>query len=305
MTKVNFSKLPEADVLLTAIKERSKKGLNSNIFVIGLSGTGKSSTSIRVAELLEEKRKEEEETIPQIFIIDSLLELIKSLRKSKEGDIIISEEVSVLFSSRRAMAGDNVSIGKVMDTCRKKQLTIISNAPIWGSIDSHLRGMGHFLIETLRINKTQKVVVSKFHRLQTNPSSGKTYRHTMQRDGRDVSRMFTKMPSSNTWNDYENQKDKFMDELYERLQNEQEKKQEKFQKDLSKKNTSIRDLSQRELQVHQLFFRQNKTRKEIAEGFGISPQRVGRIIKSIVEKSKNEKSEKEKTVSKDSGADIK
>ena len=59
MTKVNFSKLPEADVLLTAIKERSKKGLNSNIFVIGLSGTGKSSTSIRVAELLEEKRKEE------------------------------------------------------------------------------------------------------------------------------------------------------------------------------------------------------------------------------------------------------
>ena len=195
MTKVNFSKLPEADVLLTAIKERSKKGLNSNIFVIGLSGTGKSSTSIRVAELLEEKRKEEEETIPQIFIIDSLLELIKSLRKSKEGDIIISEEVSVLFSSRRAMAGDNVSIGKVMDTCRKKQLTIISNAPIWGSIDSHLRGMGHFLIETLRINKTQKVVVSKFHRLQTNPSTGKTYRHTMQRDGRDVSRMFTKMPS--------------------------------------------------------------------------------------------------------------
>lgn len=303
MEKVDFSKLSEADVLLTSIEERSSKGLNSNLFVIGLSGTGKSSTSIRLAELIQEKRKEK--TIPEIFIIDSLLDLIKALRKSKEGDIIVSEEVSVLFSSRRSMAGDNVNVGKVMDTCRKKQLTIISNAPIWGSIDSHMRAMGHFLIETLRINKTQKVVISKFHRLQTNPSSGKTYRHTMQRNERDVSRMFTKMPSKERWDTYEKQKDKFMDDLYERLQNEQEKKQEKLQKDLSKKDTSIRDLSPRELQVHQMLFRQGHTQKEIAIKLGVSPSRVNVIVKNILKKSENEKSQLAINVKKDTGGGIK
>tara|TARA_R100001530_G_scaffold112862_2_gene79841 strand:- start:2146 stop:3024 length:879 start_codon:yes stop_codon:yes gene_type:complete len=244
----DFENMPEADVVLNHINTRYKKGLNSNIYIIGLSGSGKSSTSIRLAELLFKSRDEK----PSITIVDSLLELLRAIRSSKNGDIVVIEEVSVLFPSRRAMAAENVSIAKVLDTCRKKELCLISNAPLWNSIDSHMRALGHILIETLRVNKTEKVVVSKFHRLQTNPLSSKTYRHTMQRDGRDVARMFTRMPSIERWRDYENQKDKFMDELYERLEGEQEFKNKKMERAMGIYKFGMLGLSEKQKEMIKL-----------------------------------------------------
>lgn len=281
MQNLDFSNMPEADVIVDRIMERFNKGLNTNLYIIGLSGTGKSSTSIRLGELIEIEFKKD----LQISIVDSLLEFIRAIRNSKEGDIIIIEEASVLFPSRRAMASDNVSIGKVLDTCRKKRLIIISNAPIWGSIDSHMRAMGHFLIETLRINKTQRVVVSKFHRLQTNPLSGKTYRHTLQRAGRDVSRMFTIMPSKERWDSYEEQKDKFMDELYQRLENEQNLKKKKLDKQSGLINPKVKKLTEQELIVHRMFNVNDSRVEDISEKLNVSTRRVYTIINNIKKKS--------------------
>lgn len=280
--ETDYSKIPESDVIVDRIIERFNKGLNTNLYIIGLSGTGKSSTSIRLGELIDIEFKKN----LKISIVDSLLELIRAIRNSKEGDIIIIEEVSVLFPSRRAMAADNVSIGKVLDTCRKKRLIIISNAPIWGSIDSHMRAMGHFLIETLRINKTQNVVVSKFHRLQTNPLSGKTYRHTLQRGGRDVSRMFTKMPSKEKWDSYEQQKDIFMDELYQRLENEQNIKQKKFDKQIVRDKPHLQELTPKESEVNRLVNEKGLTQNEAAKFMDVSAARVSVLMKNIFKKSK-------------------
>jgi Cdc6-like AAA superfamily ATPase len=243
----NFDEMPEADIVVNYVNTRLNKGLNTNIYIIGLSGTGKSSTSLRVGELINDTRDEDNK--PNITVVDSLLELIKAIRTSKSGDIIIIEEVSVLFSSRRAMTGENVSISKVLDTCRKKELCLISNAPLWPSIDSHMRALGHIIIETLRVNKTDKVVVSKFHRLQTNPLYAKTYRHTMQRDGVDVARMFTRMPSRERWEAYEKQKDKFMDELYEQLEGEQVAKDKKRERQMGIYKYGLRGLSEKQTQM--------------------------------------------------------
>ncbi len=245
--KIDFSKIPEADVVIRHINERFRKGLNSNIFIIGLSGTGKSSTSIRIGELLMDTRPEDKK--PNITIADSLLELLRALRISKKGDIIIIEEISVLFSSRRSMTSENVSIGKVLDTCRKREVTLISNAPIWKTIDSHMRALGHILIETLRVNKREQIVVSKFHRLQTNPSSGKTYRHTMQRDGMDVSRMFTRMPDLKRWNEYEKKKDEFMDDLYEKLEDQEIAKNKKMEREMSRDRWGMNSLSEKQVEM--------------------------------------------------------
>ena len=175
MQPEDFSKEKESDLVIRNVNGRRRTGLNTNIFVVGLSGTGKSSTSIRLAELITESR----ESKPQMFIVDSLLDFLRALKFCNEGDIIIIEEVGVLFPSRRSMASENVSINKIMDTCRKRLLTIISNAPLWKLIDSHMKSMGNILIETLRISKKQGVVISKFFRLQTNPMTGITYTHKM------------------------------------------------------------------------------------------------------------------------------
>jgi predicted DNA-binding protein (UPF0251 family) len=280
--EIDFDNMPEADLVVNYVNTRYRKGLNTNIYIIGLSGSGKSSASQRIGELIIESR---EDKGIELFICDSLLGFLRSIKKSKEGDIIIIEEVSVLFSSRRAMAKDNVNIGKVLDTCRKKQLCIISNAPLWNTIDSHMRAMGHMIIETLRINKTKGVVISKFHRLQTNPATSKTYKHTMRRQGRDVSRMFTRKPDAERWAAYEALKDKFIDELYEELLFDAKKKQDKKNKEMQKHKPSVRRLTERELQIHQLYNVKKLNQKEVAKQAGISQARVCRILQNIQKKT--------------------
>ena len=275
----DFSKIVEGDVLTSRIQERENKGLNSTIYIIGLSGTGKSSTSIRLGELIIERSENEK----LMIIVDSLLDFIRAIKNSKKGDIIIVEEVSVLFPSRRAMAADNVSIGKILDTCRKRQLTLICNAPIWSSIDSHMRAMGHFIIETLRINKTQGVVISKFHRLQTNPLSGKTYRHTMERDGKDISRMITRMPTKERWDNYELQKDKFMEDLYLKLENEQDAKEKKLNK--QKDVAEPKGLTPQETKVYGLIYVKGLPQTEIAKIINVNEKRVSAIKKNILKKA--------------------
>ncbi len=280
MQRRYYLDLPEADLVINRINARYKQGLGTNIYIIGLSGTGKSSTSQRLGEIVKESRDNK----PNVFIVDSLLKLLRAIKVARIGDIVIIEEVSVLFSSRRSMAGENVAIGKIFDTIRKKLLCIISNAPLWNSIDSHMRAMAHLLIETLKINKTQKVVVSKFHELQTNPSSGKTYRHTMKRNGRDVNRMYTRMPDLEKWNEYEAEKDRFMNELYEILEAKEKKKREKELVDKIEKIPGIGQLTEKELKVHNLVHVKGLTQGQAGKELGISQPRVFATIKNIMKK---------------------
>ena len=105
MKKIDYSKIPESETIVRDVYHRFKiKKLGTTIYVIGLSGTGKSSTSQRLAELITEKRIAKNQTEPETFIVDSLLAFLEALMKCKLGDIIIIEEISVLFPSRRAMA---------------------------------------------------------------------------------------------------------------------------------------------------------------------------------------------------------
>lgn len=281
--EIDYSKILEADVAIKYINARLRRGLNTNLFVIGLSGTGKSSTSIRLGELIGQSRDKKTNS----FIVYNLLQLIEAIKKAKSGDVVIVEEASVLFPSRRAMAKENVAIGRILDTIRKKELCLICNAPIWKSIDSHMQSMAHILIETLRINKTEGVVISKFHRIQTAPSTGKPYRHTMTRNGRDVDRMITRMPSEETWEAYEQEKDNFMDRLYERLKQETLLKEKKLDKQIAKNaKPNIRKLTPRELEVHQLYNIKGMTMEQVGKELNISYQRVGVIVKNIRKKVK-------------------
>jgi len=292
--KIDYSKIPESETIIRDVYHRFKiKKLGTTIYVIGLSGTGKSSTSQRLAELITEKRLQKNQTKPETFIVDSLLAFLEALMKCKLGDIIIIEEISVLFPSRRAMAGDNLAIAKVLDTVRKKQLCLIANAPIWNSIDGHMRAMGNIRIETLRIKRGEGIVISKCHRLQTNPGSGKTYTHTYQRDGKDAKLTYTRMPNSERWEEYETQKDDFMKKLYTNLKNKAEAKEKKENKVNARATPSIRVLTKRELEVHTLLNTQGMKQKDVAKELGLSESRISYIMKNIAKKSLNTRENEE------------
>lgn len=286
MVENPYDKFPEADVIVKYINSRFRKGLNTNILVIGLSGTGKSSTTIRIPELVVQSRTKK----PKFFLVDSLLGLLDAIKQAERGDLIGIEEISVLFPSRRAMAKDNVAIGKIFDTIRKKELCLISNAPLWNSIDSHIKAMMHVLIQTETILKTYNVVLSRFYRLQANPSSGKIYTHTMLRRGKEVNKMFTRMPDKERWDEYERRKDIFLDSLYEHLKKEALKKKEK---EYGSPNADVSKLTERELQVHLLYNLKKMNTYQIAEELKISQQRVWQLVQKVIKKTKNPLENKE------------
>lgn len=284
----DYNSLPECDLLDNYILLRLKKGLYSHILVTGLPGTGKSSFGVRMGERLSAKIGNQIQ-FKASDIVDSLLKLLERIKAVKvPGEIIMIEEVSVLFPSRRSMAGDNVAIGRILDTCRKKQVILISNAPLFPSIDSHIRAMSHVLVETVKVNKTQKVVISKSWRLQVNPHTAKCYRHRFRRNGRDVSFIVSKKPSSGVWEQYEQGKDEFLDILYKKLHAQAQKKQDKEYKDagiVSKRREVSRGLTAKELKVYELVNNKGLMQKEVAKIMGVHPSRITRIMSSVQKKT--------------------
>jgi len=287
MEVMDYNKMPEADVVVNFIAKRKRQGLYTLAFISGLPGSGKSSQCQRVAELVSIELTGENK-ITEANIFDDLIDLIEFIQKAdpKEVNIGVIEEVSVLFPSRRAMAADNVAIGKILDTARKKEVILFANAPIWTSIDSHLRALGNVYMETLRINKTDMVVISKALRLQTNPGNGKTYFHWLTRNGAEVQRIFTRKPNKEVWEKYESQKDKFMDKLYEELKFKANKTKNKLEKDMnSTLKPPIRKLTAKELQVHQLINIKGMKQEEAAEIMGVNRSRIAHIKKNIEKKT--------------------
>ena len=281
---IDYSKYPEADVVINHIVTRKKKGYYTLCLVGGLPGTGKSSLCLRAAERVSEELLGKN-IITSNNIVDDLLGFIKFVRNADPNkvEIAIIEEVSVLFPSRRAMSHDNVAIGKILDTARKKQVILFANAPIIKSIDSHLRALSHIYVETLRIVKTQGVVISKALRLQTNPGSGKTYLHKFNRRGKEVDQVIFRKPNMKTWEEYEIKKDKFMETLYDELKFRSVQKQEKLLKEMGKKTAGVvvQKLSPKEQEVYDLKFKKNMRNFDIARELNVNPSRITHIITAI------------------------
>jgi len=276
ITPEEIMKKPEADLVVQHAVNRYNQGLYSLKLIQGLPGTGKSSVCFRTAELIEEAFKGKKKVTKKV--IENLKTLAEFAMNAKEDEVWIGivEEVSTLFPSRRAMAGENVDLARILDTIRKKKAILLANAPIWTSIDSHMRCMGTVYIETLKIYKTSKIVVSKMYKLQTNPGSGKTYLHSFSRNGRDVKRMYTRMPNLETWKAYELQKDIFMQKLYERIKLRAEKRETKENKELGivDRKATPKPLTERELRVYNMRTNEKKTFKEMAKELDLSPSYI-------------------------------
>jgi len=299
MKEIDYKNMPEADVIVEYIVARYNKGLYTLVLTAGLPGTGKSSIDIRLAELIS-LRLTGKNTITSANVIGSLLDLAEFVQKYKPEDKqpAIIEEISVLFPSRRAMSNDNVAIAKILDTCRKKKIILIANAPIWTSVDSHLRALGNIYLETLRINQEHSVVVCKSFRLQTSPSTGKTYFHYFRRNSKKVHRIIFRKPNRKTWDEYEAKKDKFMDELYEELKCKALKKREQTLKEMGKgvKTTINKPLTPMELKVYDRIFKQNIPQNKVAIELSCSASNIHQIVNRIKKKIDISHENKEKKV---------
>ncbi len=304
--RTKLSTIPEAKPVLNYIRTRLNHGLYTLALVTGLPGSGKSSTCLRLKELIYASRKKSIDMTKKMTC-DNLLDLVEAIRDSKPGDVIVVEELSVLFPSRRAMSTDNVSIGRILDTCRKKEVILITNAPILPSVDSHIRALANILVETLRVDRSQQVVVSKAFRLNTDVRTSKTYLHRFTKKGKDINFIYTKKPGTDIWDKYENEKDGFIDKLYAKLHFEQVKKGDKENLKLGIPGTLERPLTPKEMEAYDLYMRQGKTMTEIAKIVGCSISTISSRLKYVNKKlhilgdfkalaKKNKKIPKEKPI---------
>jgi hypothetical protein len=266
----DLKKNPEADRIVEYIIDRWKRGLYSLVLIAGLPGTGKSSVCIRLKEKIHAKLGGE----AQIHeITDNLLDFVRFVRTAdptkKTPDIGVCEEVSVLFPSRRAMSGDNVDLARILDTCRKKKVILFANAPLWPSIDSHMRSMANVYIQTVKVYKSAELVYCKCYKLQTDPRTGKTYTHSFKRGMKDVNRCYVLKPTLKLWDEYELKKDKFLDTIYERIENRQMKKLEKE----AKSSKTLKQIQEEELKkdfwIYEQMVVKKRTQKSVYSELGI------------------------------------
>ncbi len=272
---------------------RKKKGLYTLVFVAGLPGSGKSYSCIRLGEIAT-KMLTGKNTFHASNIFDDFVSLVKFVRDAKpeEVNVGVIEEASVLFPSRRAMARENVDINRVLDTARKKQIILFANAPLWPSIDSHMRSLGNFYLETLAINKKEKKVIAKPLILQTNPRSGKTYYHRPTVSGREVHRTWIGKPHDDVVKEYERQKDNFLDNVYSKAIHKKRKKEEKLKKEMGNANKD--KFTEEELKIWHKRFNEKKTLQQIARELGYkSRSTINRKLDKIKHKLSPEERNKD------------
>jgi hypothetical protein len=221
-----IDKEKEGELILKHILKVYSVGKFPLIKVIGHPGTGKSGFCIRLGELINKKIHGVEKMNTE-DIIDNLEDLIKKVIDTKESEqkVVIIEEMSTLFNNRRFMQQENITANSVFDTMRKKKMIVIGNYPISKTVDTHIEKSFNCEIETLRLDKANKQYFCKAKILQTNPGTGKTYSHFFKDEtGSDVSYFAFNWADKETFDKYDEGKDRFMNELYENLMLKAQKK---------------------------------------------------------------------------------
>lgn len=278
---IKLLKVKEAGAIRSKIKHVSHIGKMNVINFIGLPGTGKSWACLRLAELISEDfHGENQITIKNV--VTHLLGLLNFIRSVKTpNQVVVCEEIGVWLSSRRAMAAENVDAGAIFDTLRKKKIIVITNNPISTHLDKRIITLSSMVIETKIINKELGICKIKPMRLQTNPSTGKTYKHRLKTaKGHSVDFSWIGKPSKELTDDYENSKDEYLDALYERLQKKHEDKQHKQIQSFASRGGLPTTVESKRYNLH----KKGLTHQEIADMEGVGRRTITTSIERYNQK---------------------
>lgn len=140
----------------------------------GQPGSGKSYSLLKLMEdiYLAQYRKVPTKNI--VFTVKGLLERLNS-GELKRGDVVLFDELGVAANARKWMSDTNMALNYLVQTFRYLNLTVLFSCPSFDYIDIAVRKMFHGLIETQHIDYEKKQCVTKFKRIEFNPTLGKVY----------------------------------------------------------------------------------------------------------------------------------
>jgi hypothetical protein len=174
------SELKEGEIINRIFHNRLVRS-NKNCIAVttGPTGSGKSYSNMKIAELWYEKRFND--SFPVENICFGVLELLKRIRSKelpvRKGELFILEEAGTSMGALDFANKTSKIFSYVLQSFRSMNLCLLMNLPYFTMLNKQARELVHIQLETLSIDQNEKRLYLKPYILQTNPTSGKLYRH--------------------------------------------------------------------------------------------------------------------------------
>ena len=171
-------KKKQEPVLIAYIKDRvMNKNKNFLMLFVGPTGSGKSYSALRLAEMLDDTFDINRVCFKAKDFMNCINGLVERADKGEiiKGKVILWDEFGVEHNAREFMTISNRVINYFFQTSRHLNLIVIMTVPLLSFIDSATRKLCHGVAEMQGINSHDKTASVKVKMLQTNVMTGKEY----------------------------------------------------------------------------------------------------------------------------------
>jgi len=271
---------------LEYIRKRIRDNKNFLAIWCGQTGSGKSLSAIRMAELLDNDFCPEQ-------IVFNPLDFMKLIRGKtlKPGSAIVFDETGVEgMSARNWYSEYNKMMNYVLQTFRYMGIIVFFTVPDLKFVDGNARKLLHAYFEPVKIYKTQGIALSKAMLVENNPHMGKIYykylKGTYRGHAFKINRVSFGLPSSKLLKAYEIKKRGFAETLYKKVMENlvmDDTKGKGTSDDKDDKRNFKDALSQRQKEVYELL-QHGYANKEIAQKLGIKSTASISSIKRVLAK---------------------
>ncbi len=210
--------LKEGEVLNKWMSNRLKHNKNVILAITGPTGSGKSYTNLRLAELWYKDYFDEDFPVEKntCFSISELMKLLNS-DKIKKGTLIILEEAGTSLNSLDFQNKVCKLFSFILQSFRSMNIILIFNLPVLTMLNKSARVLlhGHFITQKIDYSKQVCKIKPLFHQL--NQERGKSYWKYLRikhfGKTKAVKRINYSIPSENVIKVYEQKKFKFVHKL--------------------------------------------------------------------------------------------
>lgn len=255
----------EGEVVLKVIYRMMVNNKNFLAVVTGSTGSGKSYSCLRLAELWYQNYLKR--VFPCENICFSVEDLVKRLNSGmlKKGDLLIAEEIGVGANSKNFQSKTNKALQFILQSFRSLNIIVLFNVPHFSFFDKTARMLMHCHIQTLRIDQRKEICILKPYFLNLSQSTGKIYTKWLRvkRKGKltKVNRLQLRKPTKESLVHYESMKNNFVRELIKEMTITLAKKVEKRE--------TLKPLTPRQAMVFK-YLQEGKETGEIAKIMNLS-----------------------------------
>ena len=203
------------------IKQRLEQNKNALIAVVGETGSGKSYSALRLAELIDDDFNVSGK------VCFRPIEFVKAVQRARKGAAIVFDEAGVGIPAREWWSIQNRLLDYVIQTFRFKNLCVIFTMPNLNFIDEHARLLFHYVLETQFIDYEAESVVLKPFKIMSYSRAKKTYLVYPRIKNVVIRRLLVSKPSERVIKEYEAKKERYLSELYDEITETLEPKTEK------------------------------------------------------------------------------